>query len=190
MAQGAAVDAARSMEQSDALRLIGAAVPAGAATWADLGTGSGTFTLALASLLGPGGIVYAVDRDAAALRQITAAGVERDSRAPIHTVVGDFREPLQLPTLDGVLIANALHYVPYADQARVLRQIAALVTPAGPLVVVEYERRNANPWVPYPIPIATLADVARDAGLGAPTPLATRPSRYSGAIYSAVVRHD
>jgi len=77
-----------------------------------------------------------------------------------------------------------------ADQARVLRQIAALVTPAGPLVVVEYERRNANPWVPYPIPIATLAEVARDAGLGAPTPLASRPSRYSGAIYSAVVRRD
>ena len=178
------------MEQSDAVRLIGAAVPAGAATWADLGAGSGTFTLALASLLGPGGIVYAVDRDTDALRKVVGPGIERSDRAQIQPVVADFREPLQLPTLDGVLIANALHYVPYADQARVLRQIAALVTPAGPLVLVEYERRNANPWVPYPIPIATLAEVARDAGLGAPTPLASRPSRYSGAIYSAVVRCD
>ena len=134
--------------------------------------------------------MYAVDRDEAALRQIADTGAERGARARIHTVVGDIREPLQLPPLDGVLIANALHYVPYGDQARVLRQIAAGVAADGPLVIVEYERHNANPWVPYPITIAALTDVAREAGLGAPALLATRPSRYSGAIYSAVVRRD
>ncbi len=82
--QQAAVDAARSMEQSDAVRLIGAAVPAGAATWADLGAGSGTFTLALASLLGPGGIVYAVDRDTDALRKLVRPGhrTQRSSADP------------------------------------------------------------------------------------------------------------
>ena len=169
------------MEQDEAIALISAAVPGGGGTWADLGAGAGTFTRALASLLGANGTVYAVDRDARALREIAGARIE--------TVVGDFTERLELPLLDGVVIANALHYVPYPDQARVLGQVASLTAEGAPIVVVEYERRNANPWVPYPITIARLADIARAAGLGAPTPLASRPSRFSGTIYSAVVRH-
>ena len=56
------------------------------------------------------------------------------------------------------------------------------------MVVVEYDRRHANQWVPYPITPAALTKLARGAGLGTPTVLATRPSRYSGTMYSAVVR--
>ena len=175
------------MKPTEATALIKAAVTAGG-TWADLGAGGGTFTRALASLVGPSGTVYAIDRDEQALGQITRAAGDRESRADIRTVAGDFTQPLELPMLDGLLIANALHYVPYADQARVLRQIAALTRTGEPIVIVEYERRNANAWVPYPITIAALGDVARDAGLGAPTPIGTQPSRYSGTIYSAVVR--
>ena len=161
----------------------------GASTWADLGAGAGTFTRALASLLGRSGTVYAVDRDPRALGEITR-GLGGGQSAQIHTVVGDFTDRLDLPPLDGIVIANALHYVPYEDQTRVLRQVASLAKRAAPLVIVEYERTNANPWVPYPITIRHLTTVAREAGLAAPTPLATRASRFSGTIYSAVVRHD
>lgn len=161
----------------------------GASTWADLGAGAGTFTRALASLLGRGGTVYAVDRDTQALGEVTR-DLGGGQSARIHTVVGDFTDRLDLPPLDGIVIANALHYVPYEDQTRVLRQVASLAKRAAPLVIVEYERTNANPWVPYPITIRHLTTVAREAGLAAPTPLATRPSRFSGTIYSAVVRHD
>ena len=35
------------------------------ATWADIGAGTGAFTLALADLLGPGARIVSVDRDAA-----------------------------------------------------------------------------------------------------------------------------
>jgi SAM-dependent methyltransferase len=129
-----------------------------------------------------------VDRDAQALAQIVGEGAARAGRAKIHTNVGDFTRPLDLPPLDGVVIANALHYVPYADQARVLRHVAGLVSAGGPLVVVEYERRNANQWVPYPITSVALAERAREAGLGPPTLVGTQPSRYSGTIYSVVVR--
>ena len=37
--------------------------------WADLGAGTGAFTLALADLLGPGGLIFSVDRDPADLRE-------------------------------------------------------------------------------------------------------------------------
>jgi hypothetical protein len=134
--------------------------------------------------------VYAVDRDAHALAQIARTQGDVGARASIRTVVGDFTEPVELPPLDGLVIANALHFVPYADQARVLRQIAAIVRSNAPLVVVEYERRDANPWVPYPVTAALLGAIAREAGLGAPAVVATTPSRFSGTIYSAIVRRE
>ena len=175
------------MEQNTAIALIGAAVTDAGGTWADLGAGAGTFTRALASLLGPTGVVYAVDRDANALRSLSRASARDSSSAAIRTVVGDFTGPLGLPPLDGVLLANALHFVPYEDQARVLGDIAQRLEGGGPMVIVEYERRTANPYVPFPVAFDALGVLAKAAGLVAPRLLATRPSRYQGAIYSAIV---
>jgi len=155
--------------------------------WADLGAGSGTFTRALASLVGVDGTVYAVDRNASALRQL-AHETEGSARARIRTIVADFTTSLELPPLDGVVLANSLHYVPYADQPAVLKRIAAYLGDDAALIIVEYDRRSANQWVPYPVSPAALTKVVREAGLPPPTVLATRPSRYSGTIYSALVR--
>lgn len=176
------------MEQQAAIEFIAAAITARGGVWADLGAGSGTFTRALASLIGPDGTVYAVDRDAGSLRDLAQVRGGGKTRATIKTIVGDFTEPLELPALDGVLLANALHYVAYDDQATVMRRIAALAGPRAPIVIVEYDRRSANRYVPYPITPTTLATVAAEAGLTPPTILATRPSQYSGTMYSAVVR--
>lgn len=182
------------MDQDDAIALIRGVVTEPGGTWADLGAGAGTFTLALASLLGPGGVVYAVDRDAGALRQLERTAARRPpGGAPIRVVAADFTAATgveMLPPLDGVVMANALHFVPYAEQAGVLRRVAAAVGPTGPIVVIEYDRRHANPWVPYPIAPVAFAKLARDAGLGVPTLLGTRPSAYSGTLYSVAVRHN
>jgi ubiquinone/menaquinone biosynthesis C-methylase UbiE len=171
----------------EAIALIRAAVTETGGVWADLGAGSGVFTRALATLLGPTGTVYAVDRNPGALRELDRRTASAEAGATVRTIVGDFTGSLELPPLDGVLVANALHYVPYADQPAFVRQVASFLTKGAPIVVVEYDRRHANQWVPYPITPAALAALARDAGLDTPTVLATRPSRYSGTIYSAVV---
>ena len=176
------------MEDLAAMALIRAAVTKPGGLWADLGAGSGVFTRALAALVGPAGTVYAIDRDADALREVERRAAETPMGARVRTVVGDFTGPLDLPPLDGVLVANALHYVPYSDQPTVVRRVASLLTDGAAMVVVEYDRSHVNQWVPYPITPTALADIARDAGLGVPAILATRPSRYSGTIYSAVVR--
>jgi ubiquinone/menaquinone biosynthesis C-methylase UbiE len=175
------------VEHRDAVALIRAAVAEEGGTWADLGAGTGVFTWALASLVGSSGTVYAVDRDASRLRELERVA-HRGSAATIRTMVGDFSEPLELPRLDGAVVANALHYIPYAEQARVLRDVVLLVVDGGPTIVVEYDRRSANRWVPYPISPSALGRLVEDAGLAPPQLLATRPSRYSGTIYSAVVR--
>ena len=174
------------MEQEEAVALIGAAVGDVGGTWADLGAGTGTFTRAIASLIGASGVVYAVDQDAHALRTLNRAPQDA-ANAAIRTVVGNLTEAVELPPLDGVVLANTLHFVPYADQARVLRQVALYLTERAPIIVVEYERRVANPYVPFPIGFDALVRLARECELGTPQLLATRPSRYRGSIYSAVV---
>ena len=85
-------------DSAQAIALISVAVTREGGRWGDLGAGSGTFSRALAALLGPTGTVYAVDRDAGALGQIAGGDRERAKRAEIRTVVGDFTEPLELPT--------------------------------------------------------------------------------------------
>jgi hypothetical protein len=52
-------------------------------------------------------------------------------------------------------------------------------------VIVEYDRRAANRWVPYPIAMTRLPDLAARAGLSAPMVTATRPSAFGGILYVA-----
>lgn len=170
------------MNDADALDLLRAAVPvADGEVWADLGAGTGVFTRALATLVAPAGRVIAVDRDAralAALRGRAAGG------SPIDTVVGDVTEPLALPVLDGVVMANVLHFV--ADAAGVLRNVAGLLRPGGRLVLMEYEGRRPGPWTPYPVDFRHFVELAPAAGLAEPRVVARRPSSYGGEIYVAV----
>jgi SAM-dependent methyltransferase len=171
----------------DAVALIRSAVPDGGhAAWADIGAGSGTFTSALARLLGPGSRIYAVERDA---RSLAALGRRREwNGARVIPVAADFTRPFDLPGLDpagldGMLLANALHFA--SDAEAVLACLATRVRPGGRVVVVEYDGRRAGPWVPYPVPAARLPALADAAGLSEFTVVATRPSEYSGVLYAA-----
>lgn len=172
------------MDTRDAVAFLEPAVRGAPGTWADLGAGSGTFTRALAEILGPSSRVYAVDRDASALRELRQWS-ERD--APNVVVIrADITRPFALADkqLDGILLANVLHFVRDADQ--VLARIAQMLRPGGRVVIVEYDRRTANRWVPYPIPVDRLTELASSAALTDPRVVATRPSEYQGALYAAV----
>jgi ubiquinone/menaquinone biosynthesis C-methylase UbiE len=173
------------MNATDAVRLIDGAIPRPGGTWADLGAGDGTFTRALAEVLGPKAKVYAVDQDPRAM-----AAVERwaaKTAANVIPVVADFTRPFELPGLDGVLegmlFANALHFVRDADV--VVARLAEWLRPGGRVVIVEYDRRPASRWVPYPIPAARLPALAKSAGLATPVIVATQPSAYGGDLYVA-----
>lgn len=172
------------MTPGDALALLRAAVPAAEGeTWADLGAGGGVFTRALAALVGAAGHVYAVDSDARAVRALRAWAAEARGGPAVTVLRADVAAPLPLAALDGVLLANVLHFV--ADAEGALRRIAAHLRPGGRLVLVEYEGRRPGPWVPYPVSAARFRELAPAAGLGPPEVVAVRPSAYGGEMYVA-----
>ena len=178
------------MDVRDAARLIAPAVVSGG-VWADLGAGSGTFTAALARLLGPKGQVYAVEREARPIAALEALsrGTPNDY-APIAVIHGDFLAPLELPLLDGVLLANALHFISDEQQAPLLARLASSVTTNGAILIVEYDDRPRSRWVPFPVSLARLRALARDAGLEAPALVGRRESEYGGTMYAARVERD
>ena len=96
------------MVHADHVRLLREGVTRGG-TWADLGAGTGAFTLALAELVGPSGEVIAIDRDRGALRELERA--IRPGGATVRTLGADFTKPVALDSLDGVVMANSLHFV-------------------------------------------------------------------------------
>jgi SAM-dependent methyltransferase len=165
--------------------LLRGGVPAGAGgAWADLGSGRGAFTLALADLLGPGGVIHSVDRDAAALRDQERAMRASFPDAVVHYHVGDFTRRLPLSHLDGLVIANALHFV--AAPEPVVERLCEYVRPGGRIVLVEYDAERGNAWVPHPISLRRWSELAGASGLVGARRLAGRPSRFLGEIYSAL----
>jgi ubiquinone/menaquinone biosynthesis C-methylase UbiE len=156
-------------------------VPAPGGHWADLGAGDGAFTLALADLVGPRAQITAIDKDAGSLRRLAEAGGK--TRASIETLVGDFTRRLELADLDGVVMANSLHFM--RDKAPVLRSVREMLRPGGTLIVVEYDADRGNPWVPHPFSYKTWERLAATAGFAQTRQIGSYPSRYLGSMYSA-----
>ena len=65
--------------------------------WADLGSGWGAFTLALADLLGPDGEIYSADKDGGSLREQERAMASMFPQTNVHYMVADFTRPLACP---------------------------------------------------------------------------------------------
>jgi ubiquinone/menaquinone biosynthesis C-methylase UbiE len=165
------------VNHADLVALLEPGIQEKGGSWADLGAGEGAFTLALADLLGPGAHITAVDKDARALHAV-GHGIE--------TRVADFTRPLELRDLDGVVMANSLHFV--RNKAPVLESVRAMLRPGGRLIVVEYSTDRGSPWVPYPFTYATWVRMAEAAGLQGTEQLHSVPSRYFGSMFSALSR--
>jgi ubiquinone/menaquinone biosynthesis C-methylase UbiE len=153
-------------------------------TWADLGSGTGAFTLALADVLGEAAQIFSVDRERGALDEQRHAITARFPSTQVQYIVGDFTRPLDLPLLDGILMANSLHF--HRDKVSILARLKSHLKPDGRLILVEYNADSGNPWVPFPLSFPTWQKLAAQVGFRETRLLNTRPSRFLREIYSAV----
>ena len=172
------------MNHQDHVELLRPGVPAPGGVWADLGSGDGAFTLALRDLLGPDATLFSVDQDRGRLEAQRRAFHALFPSAPPHFIPADLTRPLDLPPLDGLVMANVLHF--FRDKETVLRRLVAYLKPGGRFILVEYNVDTGNPWVPYPLSFAAYARLAPRCGLTAPDRLGNRPSRFLREIYSTL----
>jgi ubiquinone/menaquinone biosynthesis C-methylase UbiE len=173
------------MDHNDHVNLLRPANLSKGGTYADFGAGSGAFTLALRELVGSDAIIYAVDKNRSSLKEL-----ESSHRARFHMIdnlillKGDFSRPLEIPPLDGIIMANSLHF--FKDKEKILRHVRGSLKPNGGLLLVEYNVDSGNLWVPHPLTFETLQTLTPRAGFTEPRLLAKIPSRFLKEFYSAV----
>ena len=173
------------MDHPDHVNLLKPANLAPGGIWADFGAGSGAFTVALRELTGPDATIYAVDKDRGSLKSLEAAHRLRfHSNDNLIPLTQDFARPLDLPALDGIVMANSLHY--FKDQEKILRHVSEYLKPNGALLLVEYNVDSGNLWVPHPLSFETYQALAPLAGFSEPRLLRTIPSRFLREFYAAV----
>lgn len=171
------------MNHADHVRLLRDGIHKPGGLWADFGSGRGAFTLALADLLDPAGRILSLDRDAGSLRVQQTALAVRFPAAQVEYRVADFTQPLDLPPLDGIVMANSLHFV--RDKGPVLRLLRQYLNADGRLILVEYNTDRGNRWVPHPLSLAIWKRLAAQHGFTPARLLHTTPSSFLGEFYAA-----
>ncbi len=174
------------MNHADHVALLREGINQSGGIWADFGSGTGAFTLALADLIGPESVIYSIDRDQSALAQQERAMRERFPNTIVHYRVADFTHPLHdgLPALDGLVTANALHFQRRPEP--VVQLLKSYLRPQGRFIIVEYNVEQGNSAVPYPVSYRYWEELAARGGFTRTQLLKTRPSRFLKEIYSAV----
>jgi len=102
---------------------------------ADLGAGSGVFTIPLGRAAGATGKVFAIDIDAGLLAIVTekakAAGL-----ANILPIIAGPMDPKVPEPVDLIFICDTMHHLP--SQAEYVRQFGRLLKPGGRVAIIDF----------------------------------------------------
>ncbi len=107
---------------------------------ADLGSGSGFYTLELAKVLGDTGKVYSVDVQKDLLTKIKNQAT-RDHLSNVEVIWGDIEKlggtKLRDYSVDVVVVSNVLFQV--AEKATLIKEVKRILKPVGRVLVIEWE---------------------------------------------------
>ena len=144
---------------------------------ADVGAGSGFFTVRLARTVGPRGRVFAVDVNPDTVRQLQER-IAREQLENVEVHTGTHADPRLPGSLDAVLIVNAYHEM--AEHQAVLDNIRQALKLEGRLVIVEpialarEKTSRAEQYANHEIALDYVADDLRQAGFA----IAERRDRF------------
>ena len=102
---------------------------------ADLGAGTGVFTLPLATAVGETGRVYAIDIDPDLLA-IVAEKTKSAGLANVEIIVAGETDPRVPEPVDLLFLSDTLHHLP--EQGSYVKQFAKLLRPGGRVAIIEF----------------------------------------------------
>ncbi len=112
---------------------------------ADIGAGTGIFSVPMARTVGTAGTVYSVEVDAGFLPIIEGKAREQGV-GNIRTVLGEFGDPkLPVRDIDVAFFHDVLHHV--EQREAYIRALAAYMAPGSRIVVVDYDKNV--PGIPH-----------------------------------------
>jgi ubiquinone/menaquinone biosynthesis C-methylase UbiE len=109
---------------------------------ADLGAGSGWFTIRLSNRVGPNGLVFAEDIQRPMIQAIKVR-VDRLGLKNVRTVRGTANDPHLPDPVDAILIVDAYHEM---DQpVALLSNVARSLKPPGRIGIVDFTKNGSGP---------------------------------------------
>jgi len=115
---------------------------------ADVGSGSGSFSIPMARAIAPNGILYAVDIDQKML-DFVAEKAKKEGVTNIRTVLGEYDDPkLPVKDVDLAFFHRVLHMIEHRQAY--LNATTKYLKPDGRIVIIDKNREDATNWMWLP----------------------------------------
>jgi len=112
---------------------------------ADVGSGSGVYSIPMAKAIAPNGILYAVDIDQAMLDHVAARAKEAGV-TNLRTVLGEYDDPkLPVKNVDVAYFQRTLHMIEHRQAY--LNATAKYLKPDGRVVVIDKNHEDSQDWM-------------------------------------------
>jgi cyclopropane fatty-acyl-phospholipid synthase-like methyltransferase len=118
---------------------------------ADIGSGSGYFTLRLAAPVGDRGRVYGVDIDPEMVRHLNRRVRDAGLRH-VHVLLADPDDPLLPEPVDRFLVVDTWHHI--VGQTEYLGLMRKLLRPGGQVVMIDFQKKELPVGPPLAMKVA------------------------------------
>ncbi len=121
--------------------LAAAKIPSGARV-ADIGAGTGLYSLMFAAKVGEAGAIYAVDIEPRFLKLINQRAADLDLKNVVSVLGRETDITLPANTVDFAFIADTYHY--FSDRAAIMATVREALADGGRLVIVDFNLNAGN----------------------------------------------
>jgi arsenite methyltransferase len=134
---------------------------------AEIGAGSGYFTIRIAKTVGPTGLVWAIDIEQEMLDYIEKRAVEEKIKNIRLKLVPEDNPQLPNKGVDTIIIIHTYPYI--RKRIDYVKKLRAALVPGGRIVIIDYVPKSweERPWGPLPhqqVPRSTVDSEMTEAG--------------------------